>query len=687
MKKSFMLAALACVLLSAPGCQQEMQLETTDKGPVIEILSADTEALFGTDVNFKVSISDEIALSTVKAQIFFDEEKVAETIIRTKENGEYEGAVTVPFAAEIPDGTATLKIIGQNIKFGVTEIEQDLKVTRPRPDKIYLVLEDGSELDMTLKQDYLYTVTSSFAQKAKAYIRIEQDDCSGTFGWRSGKNSAIVWDSTELIPFSNSTAGEYQITFDLYSFVGTPFLTLTFGDSKNQSELSLAEGSESRYITTVNIVKDSLYTLEGLDTSDWTIDPDWFTRNEAGKFQPAMINGNYCVVADVDAKALSAITCDADGNAATFNTDSKKGAMWLVGDGLGKPSLAATPGWKPENGICLSPVADNEYQITAIAGVTLKTSGINFKFFGQNNGWGPVEFNNKGDYKISCDNDLIFIGDGTNGADAGNIQLTEGKKFERGGIYVFKITWSGNDGTLTLEKTGSVELPPVVVAVNGNTLSDDGDAYSGVISLKKGDDVTISGLDDISDYYIDPDFIDGQKFKAADGLYKVALKYAGHKYATFTRMKDETTVGTIDEHTLWLMGWGVAHPVMNKQMGWADGTPHAMAEVEDMVFEFSGTAVADEHDDTTIGGRFRTDYLSFKYFGQNGWGREKGKILDKDVNNTVQLTERAAALIKDAGNFELADGVTLEAGATYVLRIDLSKTASESIEVIDFYKK
>lgn len=133
------------------------------------------------------------------------------------------------------------------------------------------------------------------------------------------------------------------------------------------------------------------------------------------------------------------------------------------------------------------------------------------------------------------------------------------------------------------------------------------------------------------------------------------------------------------------MGWGVATPVMNKQIGWDNA--YAMAEVEDMVFEFSGTAVSDEHDDTTIGGRFRTDYLSFKYFGQNGWGREKGKILDESVNNTVQLTERAAALIKDAGNFELADSVKLEAGATYVLRIDLSKTVSEGIETIDFYKK
>jgi hypothetical protein len=38
-------------------------------------------------------------------------------------------------------------------------------------------------------------------------------------------------------------------------------------------------------------------------------------------------------------------------------------------------------------------------------------------------------------------------------------------------------------------------------------------------------------------------------------------------------------------------------------------------------------------------------------------------------------------------NFELADGVKLEEGATYVLTIDLSKAASDKIETIKFEKK
>jgi hypothetical protein len=90
----------------------------------------------------------------------------------------------------------------------------------------------------------------------------------------------------------------------------------------------------------------------------------------------------------------------------------------------------------------------------------------------------------------------------------------------------------------------------------------------------------------------------------------------------------------------------------------------------------TGIAV-EESDSETIGGRFRYDYLSFKYFHQNGWGGEKGQ-------GTVVLTDEASKWIKDAGNLELADGVQLEKGATYVLTIDLSVSGTETV---DFVKK
>ena len=100
-----------------------------------------------------------------------------------------------------------------------------------------------------------------------------------------------------------------------------------------------------------------------------------------------------------------------------------------------------------------------------------------------------------------------------------------------------------------------------------------------------------------------------------------------------------------------------------------------------MVFRLTGIAV-DEKDGTTLGGRFRYDYISAKYFGQDGWGKEAGKILGPD--STLELRGLAAELCKvtDSCNIEFADGKGLELGSTYSLTIDLSQTASTGKEII-----
>ena len=107
------------------------------------------------------------------------------------------------------------------------------------------------------------------------------------------------------------------------------------------------------------------------------------------------------------------------------------------------------------------------------------------------------------------------------------------------------------------------------------------------------------------------------------------------------------------------MGWGVAHPVMTSQVGWENGLYLTLAEVEDGVYQFSGKAV-EETDGTTVGGAWRYDYLSFKFFGQDAWGAEYDK---------VTLTDEAKKYLQAAGNVELAAGVQLELGAEYVMTV------------------
>lgn len=91
------------------------------------------------------------------------------------------------------------------------------------------------------------------------------------------------------------------------------------------------------------------------------------------------------------------------------------------------------------------------------------------------------------------------------------------------------------------------------------------------------------------------------------------------------RLKDDGTEATLSEGALWILGWGIANPVMTNQIGFDEKTAYCLAEVEPLVFQFTGTAV-EEKDGTTVGGRFRYDYISAKYFAQNAWGNEAGKI-------------------------------------------------------------
>lgn len=84
-----------------------------------------------------------------------------------------------------------------------------------------------------------------------------------------------------------------------------------------------------------------------------------------------------------------------------------------------------------------------------VAGEQIKSDDINFKFFHQQ-GWG-------GEYKndaLSTTSDLVFIGDGTNGRDAGNLGLVEGKSLENGVAYRFTVdvTAGVSSAVLTVER-------------------------------------------------------------------------------------------------------------------------------------------------------------------------------------------------------------------------------------------
>ena len=110
MKTLKYIALSLLVAASTTACKDDPELLTTDVGPEMTVVSADASGVYGGKVDFEVTMTDRYALSTLKAQVFFDDEMVAEEVIRTKSDGTYTGAVTLPFYKNIPDGT-TISLI------------------------------------------------------------------------------------------------------------------------------------------------------------------------------------------------------------------------------------------------------------------------------------------------------------------------------------------------------------------------------------------------------------------------------------------------------------------------------------------------------------------------------------------------------------------------------------------------
>ena len=189
----------------------------------------------------------------------------------------------------------------------------------------------------------------------------------------------------------------------------------------------------------------------------------------------------------------------------------------------------------------------------------------------------------------------------------------------------------------------------------------------------------MTGISDIVKWYIDPDYVElgasGAKFLPVDGDYRIKVN-TGIKTVSFTRMNgsEEATLSGDGHGALWLMGWGVGSPSLDGQFGWTEGAAYCMAEIQPKIYQFTGAA-GPEHG-SSYGQRFRFDYLSFKFFHQDGWGGEYG-------SDALTIIE-GADLLKGTGNYELADGVQLEEGATYRITVDL--TAGNDKGTISFKK-
>lgn len=546
-----------------------------------------------------------------------------------------------------------------------------MPIERPVFESLTLVTDSGAEYAMTRSDGHTYSVTANFPAEVNAMITtpaVEGAEEGLIFGWESG---AVALDGAAYIPYNGGLAGEYEITFNTFDFSASPFVEITI----NGNKLSL--GDANVYSGVMDLTQGETLKIEGnaAGFSDWWIDPDFFSTVAEGEYTFLPVSGKYTVYLDFTNKYIKVERMNSDGSLGTLQSDGT-GAVWLIGDAnVGKPDMSNGASWSPEaGGLCLAEVSPKIHQITLSAGVNILASEVNFKFFHQKT-WGGEFGGGTLTIEPSEENDAsaLFI----TGESDGNIHVADDAALNPGTTYRFTIdltnaTYSGNvmsGGILRIQAVGEVELPAEVYKLNGVEFQMvSSSEYQGAFDLTRGCALNLEGNLNLGSFYFDPDYVTigstGATFSSSDGKYRVKL-FPTAGYVTFDKLNSEGTDFAQYSDALWLMGWGTAHPVMSSQMGWNPGLAYCLAEVQDNVYQFTGVAVP-ETDGTTMGGRFRTDYLSFKFFGQNGWGNEMG---------SVTLTENAQKFLKQNGNIELADDVKLTEGKTYRLTIDMSGAA------------
>lgn len=555
MKTLKYIALSLLVAASTTACKDDPELLTTDVGPEMTVVSADASGVYGGKVDFEVTMTDRYALSTLKAQVFFDDEMVAEEVIRTKSDGTYTGAVTLPFYKNIPDGEATLRFVGQNVRFGTTTVDRPLAVSRPKPAYLTFFLDDAEYRMEPTGNDYEYAVTDEFPQKPQGYIATPELDAAGsvvTFGYDSGAGG-IVSDSTDAIPFANSNAGEFTITFNLLTFEGSPFIKLLFGET----EMTMVDNDNYSIVTT--LTEGRTYTLTGVsDFADWDVDRDFFERADVSDpetltFLP--MTGMYKVTANFKHRYLKIEAMKSATELATLNDDGS-GAIWAIGGmEVGKPTLKNAASWSPEDGgLCLARVADKKYQLTLVAGISLNASSFDFKFFHQKT-WGG-EFGGK---DISTASDLVKI------SDSGNLGLVEGKTLTLGGADAFTPAWINPDFFEAASAT-SVKLVPVTgkYRITAN------------LATRVIDALVLN----------------------ADGSGLATLSDDGHGAVYF-------------------IGYGIGSPAAVNEPGWT--TEKGVCVPESAPGIYTMTAQAGLEGSTTLGQRFRVSGWSGKFFRNRGW--------------------------------------------------------------------
>lgn len=634
--------------------------------PVMDISGNIGSACFGDTLRFDVKASDDkVPLSTIHAELYFESEMVAQQVIRTKVSGAtYPVAIYVPYIANIPDGVATLRLTLQNINFTITEKIYEVSISHADYPYLTFVADEGGEYRMERVSMYNYEVTDNFAaQMPGKIVAPVAGGATDEVVW-GYEGSEIKVNASKSIPFTNGGAGTYTISFNTFTMEGEPFRSFTLNGTMFE------QVSDDIYqVDIANLAKGASLNFEGIgDFDQWWLNPDYIQANEDGTYSFMAYDGNYRFIANTKLQYFQVVKLVA-GAPGTLSEDGS-GLPWILGEGIGYPSLSNAPGWNEGKGIPMAPVSEKVYQVSVIGGRNINVNTINFKIFGQD-GWG-TELTNA---DLVSESDLIGVGAGVGGHDPGNLYFYDDVVLEANTIYVITLDLTGgiHNAVLSTSIAGENQFEEKVVSLNGTKMdTTDNALYSLVVNLNQYDNLTFAGAVDMTKIYIDPDYFNVEggniEFLPISGYYNVILNlekgYLGAK--AVDSAGSQLTLNEDGSGAIWLMG-DCGNPSIEYKFGWTPGEAYCVAQVAPKVYQFTGNASTLES--AIAGDRFQTDYIQIKFFWQDGWGGE----FSGDNNLTVIGDTEQWLHLQDDGNLFLNSGVTLDEGATYRMTVDLSQ--------------
>src|SRR5690606_11473493 len=113
--------------------------------------------------------------------------------------------------------------------------------------------------------------------------------------------------------------------------------------------------SDDLYSVDLTVAKDEELVFEGIaDLQDWFLDEDYFGKNGEDTYTSKVISGKYRYIANFAKKSIKVEAMDGN-SLAHLNADGT-GAIWIIGEGIGQPTVADNQvGWNPDNALCMAP--------------------------------------------------------------------------------------------------------------------------------------------------------------------------------------------------------------------------------------------------------------------------------------------------------------------------------------------